>query len=77
MGKLNTHSRGQTKAHGSEATRVNPATRLIILVILRSKHLVLTDVRTDKRVAAGDFVQRLNNVLGHDHLGTLKAILSP
>ncbi len=61
-----THGIGQADPHGAETAGVEPATRLVELVILRRPHLMLTDVGSDDRVAAGHLIQFLHDVLRHD-----------
>ncbi|MNK90989.1 hypothetical protein D3C87_1110620 [compost metagenome] len=59
--QLDAHGRRETEAHGAQATGVDPAVRLVELVVLRSKHLVLAHVGGHKGVAIGHFAQ------GFDH----------
>src|SRR3569832_1669719 len=66
--ELHAHRGGQAEAHGAEAARVDPAARLVKLVVLRGPHLVLTDVRCHEGVAVGDLVQLLEHVLRLDDL---------
>ncbi len=68
IGEQDAHAVRQTNAHSTQATGVDPATRLVELVVLRSKHLVLADIRGNEGIAAGHFVQLLDHVLRHDVL---------
>ena len=77
--ELHAHRRGQAEAHRAEAARVDPAARLVELVVLRGPHLVLADVGRDERVALGELVELLDHVLRLDELAlgvVLQAILA-
>ena len=68
---LHAHCRGQTKAHRPQTSRVDPLSRLIERVVLRSKHLVLSYIRRYERRSPCHFVNRLNNLLRHNCLTIL------
>ena len=68
IGELHAHRRGQAEAHRAEAARVDPAARLVELVVLRGPHLVLADVGRDERVAARQLVELLDHELRLDEL---------
>ena len=62
--ELHAHRRRQAEAHRAEAAGVDPAPRLVELVVLRRPHLVLADVGRDERVALGDLVELLDTYCG-------------
>lgn len=68
MGKRRAHRIRQTDAHRPQTARIEPATRLVELVVLRCPHLVLANVRRNDRVATSHFPQLLDDVLRHDHI---------
>ena len=77
--ELHAHRRRQAEAHRAEAAGVDPAARLVELVVLRGPHLVLADVGRDERVALGDLVELLDHELRLDELAlavVLEAILA-
>ena len=43
-GNFDAHRRGEAKAHGAEAARIDPAARVVKLVVLGGKHLMLSDI---------------------------------
>ncbi|MNN57032.1 hypothetical protein D3C81_1719960 [compost metagenome] len=53
----------ETKSHCAKATRSDPGTRLVELVILSSPHLVLTNVSRYDSFAVGCIIQQFNNPL--------------
>jgi hypothetical protein len=63
---LHTHRRGQAVAHGAEPAGVEPLARPVEQVVLGRKHLMLSHVRGDERLAFRDPVQRLDHILGLD-----------
>ncbi|MCY1428653.1 hypothetical protein D9M71_445440 [compost metagenome] len=64
--QLHAHGRRETEAHGAQATGVDPAVRLVETVVLGREHLMLTDVRSNKGIAIGDFAQGLDHCLWLD-----------
>ena len=68
MRELHTDGRWQTETHGAETAGVDPAARLVEFVELCGPHLVLADVRGDKRFAACQRVQFLEHILRLDKL---------
>ena len=76
---LHAHRRRQAEAHRPEAAGIDPAARLVELVVLRGPHLVLADVGRDECVALGQFVELLDHELRLDQLAravVLEAILA-
>ena len=57
-----------TKSHRAEPTGINPATRFVEGEILRNPHLVLTDIGSNHDIAAGEFIERFDNLLRFDAL---------
>ena len=66
--ELDAHRCRQAESHRAETTRIDPAPRLVELVILRDPHLVLADVGRDEGVALGQLVELLHDVLRLDQL---------
>ncbi|MNO79244.1 hypothetical protein D3C76_704080 [compost metagenome] len=64
--QFHTHGRRETEAHGAQATGVDPAVRLVETVVLGREHLVLTNVRSNKGIAIGNFAQGLDHCLRLD-----------
>jgi hypothetical protein len=68
IGHQDAHAVRQADAHGAQTAGVDPAARLVELVVLGGKHLVLADVRGDEGIAPGHFVELLDHVLRHDQV---------
>src|SRR6202020_1481353 len=66
-GSLYPHRVGQPDTHRAEPPRVDPTTRLIKRIELRSPHLVLTNIRADKGVSTGHLPKFLYHKLRLDN----------
>ena len=58
-------------SHGAESAGVEPLAGPVELEVLRDEHLVLSDIRADDALAAGDVPELLDDLLGLDVLRIL------
>mmetsp|Transcript_53570 Transcript_53570/g.129033 ORF Transcript_53570/g.129033 Transcript_53570/m.129033 type:complete len:283 (+) Transcript_53570:184-1032(+) len=71
---------GEAEAHGAQATRREPVSRLVKLVMLRRPHLMLPDAGGNDSLAFGHLAQELHGVLRDDvvvRLGVRERELGP
>ena len=66
--KLAAHGVGQAHPHCAQPARVDPATRFVEAIILRSPHLMLPHIRGNNRITLGYFMQFLHDILRLDNL---------
>src|SRR5687768_7631411 len=64
--ELHAHGCGKTKAHGSEAARVDPPSRQVKFIELGGPHLMLADIRSNKSVTAGYLIELFDHHLRLD-----------
>ena len=67
-GHLGADGRRQAVAHGAESAGGQQVARVVEFVELGGPHLILADLGGDDGIAAGQFVERFNHILGLDDL---------